>query len=94
MERGRTARLATGSQLRVLADHWDQNRERGEVQALREPDFATIRHWRRPIPKLADAYLAYQPFRDFIKTGGARAPSSAAQVLNVAVITVGRFAIR
>jgi len=40
-------------------------------------------------PKLAAAYSAYQPFRDFIKTGGTRAPATAASVLNVAVITVG-----
>jgi len=40
-------------------------------------------------PKLASAYAAYKPFRDFIKNGGARAPANAASVLNVAVVTVG-----
>jgi hypothetical protein len=40
-------------------------------------------------PKLASAYVAYKPFRDFIKAGGTRAPLNAASVLNVSVITVG-----
>ncbi len=40
-------------------------------------------------PKLAAAYTAYKPFRDFIKNGGSRAPLNAASVLNVTVITVG-----
>jgi hypothetical protein len=39
--------------------------------------------------KLANAYVAYKPFRDFIKTGGTRAPANAAEVLNLAVVTVG-----
>lgn len=40
-------------------------------------------------PKLASAYAAYKPFRDFIKSGGSRAPLNAASVLNVTVVTVG-----
>jgi hypothetical protein len=39
--------------------------------------------------KLKAPYAAYKPFRDFIKAGGTRAPQSAAEVLNVAVVTVG-----
>ncbi len=40
-------------------------------------------------PKLKAPYVAYKPFRDFIKAGGTRAPQNAALVLNVAVVTVG-----